>query len=279
MEKKIIPLLSILGLIAVIFLTSCFASSKKDTDSKVDSAPSNPTARRIKPGPSQHTVKLIPSKSALVLSELSPFKKVHTTWRSKLDLDEKVWDKVFGFLDANYQGLDPKQVCLSNDNKQNRKKIRNLNCLIIVDYTKDKMQKRLYLVDLKENQVHTLYTAHGKGSNSTINEVDLMATRFSNTSGSLQTSLGFFLTAEPYTSYKDTFGPGPQNGIKLDGISCTNNNARKRYIVMHTAKYVPAQVTDTKSIGYSEGCITFNSNQKSLMHKCMHGALVYTHGK
>lgn len=229
--------------------------------------------------PKNHTVKTAPESSKLALSPESSFYQTYVTWREKLSLDPKVWDKVFLFLENNHKRLNPEEVCLASDNKDNREKIRNLNCLVIVDYTKSKMEKRLHLVELKENKVHSVYTAHGKGSNLDGNEIDLIATRFSNVSGSLQTSLGFYLSAEPYNSYKDTFGPGPQNGIKLDGISCSNNNARKRYIVMHTAKYVPETVTDEKSIGYSEGCITFTSSQKALMHKCMHGALVYAHGK
>ncbi|MCO5113444.1 MAG: murein L,D-transpeptidase catalytic domain family protein [Bdellovibrionaceae bacterium] len=237
-----------------------------------------PTPTKSAISPKDHTVKTLPEGSKLALTPQSSFYKTYITWRDKLTLDPQVWDKVFLFLDKNHEKLDPKEVCLATDNKSNREKIRNLNCLVIVDYTKSKMEKRLHLVDLKDNKVHSVYTAHGKGSNIDGNEIDLTASRFSNTSGSLQTSLGFYLSAEPYNSYKDTFGPGPQNGIKLDGISCTNNNARKRYIVMHTAKYVPEEVTDEKSIGYSEGCITFTSAQKSLMHKCMHGALVYAHG-
>lgn len=259
---------------SLYFYTGCIetgARSHTQKDSKVKVV--NPFL-----GNKKNTIKTMPKKSQLVLTPKSPFFKTYAKWRDELELDPQAWDKAFKFLDHNYAQLDKKQVCLSADNKENRKKIRNLDCLVIADYTKDKMQKRLYVVELQKNIVHKLYTAHGKGSNKDNNEIDLLASRFSNTPGSLQTSLGFYLSAEPYNSFKDTFGPGPKNGIKLDGISCSNNNARKRYIVMHTAKYVPTEVTDQESIGYSEGCITFTSEQKSLMHKCMHGALVYAHG-
>lgn len=228
--------------------------------------------------PKDHTIKTSPKDSALALKPDSPFFETYATWRDKLPLDTKAWDTAFKFLQKNYQKLDESEVCLSKDNKDNRTQIRNLDCMVIADYTKSKMDKRLYVIKLKENKVHTLYTAHGKGSNNDGNELDLVASQFSNTPGSLQTSLGFFLSAEPYNSYKDTFGPGPRNGVKLDGISCTNTNARRRYIVMHTAKYVPDEVTDDKSIGYSEGCITFTSSKKDIMHQCMHGALVYSYG-
>lgn len=227
-----------------------------------------------------HTVKTLPAETLQqpALSKDSAFFKAYSSLKAQVPIEQKVWDKVFLFLENNHKKLNPKEVCLASDNKDNRERIRNLNCLIIVDYTKSKMEKRLHLIDLKANKVHSVYTAHGKGSNTDGNELDLIASKFSNTPGSLQTSLGFYLSAEPYNSYKDTFGPRPHNGVKLDGISCTNTNARKRYVVMHTALYVPDEVTDEKSIGYSEGCVTFTPSQKDLMHQCMHGALVYAHG-
>ena len=173
--------------------------------------------------------------------------------------------------------LNPQEICLSRDNTSNTKKIRNTNCLIIADYTKSKLEKRLYIVKFDEHKIYPLYTAHGKGSN--IKKGDLIPSIFSNTPQSLQTSLGFFLTNQPYSSKKNTFGPSPNNGLKLDGISCSNNNARKRYIVMHTAKYVSDTIENQKSIGYSEGCITVAPSQKELMLSCAHGALLYTHFK
>jgi hypothetical protein len=148
---------------------------------------------------------------------------------------------------------------------------------VIADYTKSKLEPRLHIFKFSENKIYNLLTAHGKGSN--LAEKDLKATKFSNTPSSLQTSLGFFLTDVSYSSQKDTFGPGPNNGIKLDGLSCTNNNARRRYIVMHTAKYVTDSVENEDSIGYSEGCVTLPPSQKNLMLSCTDGALVYTHGK
>ena len=193
------------------------------------------------------------------------------------EINNDAWNTAFLFFIENFEKLNPQQICLSKDNISNIKKIRNRNCLIIADYTKSKLKKRLHIVKFNEKKIHSLYTAHGKGSN--LKKEDLIPTYFSNTPQSLQTSLGFFLTDQPYSSQKDTFGPGPHNGLKLDGISCTNNKARKRYIVMHTAKYVPDIIKDSKPIGSSEGCITVAPSQKELMLSCAHGALVYTHFK
>ena len=153
--------------------------------------------------------------------------------------------------------LDKESLCLKADNKNNRIKIRNPKCLVVADYTKSKLERRLLVVDPTTGESELFYTAHGKGSNQPEErETGLKAIRFSNKSGSNMTSLGFYLTDNLYSSQKDTFGPGPENALKLDGLNCTNNNARMRYIVMHTAKYVPPKVSETPEVGNSEGCVT-----------------------
>ena len=151
---------------------------------------------------------------------------------------------------------------------------------MVVDYTKSKLNKRLLILYPKTGESELFYTAHGKGSNEPKKrETGLSAIRFSNVSGSNMTSLGFYLTDHLYSSQKDTFGPGPHNGLKLDGLNCTNNLARKRYIVMHTAKYVPPKNSLKPHVGNSEGCITLPKERKDILKKCEHGALVYAHGK
>lgn len=232
---------------------------------------------KIEPAPP--TVKTLPENTVqnLVVPKDSPFSKLYMEAIQNPNINSAAVNKAFEFLIKNKEGLVKEDVCLGKDNTTNRKKIRNQNCLIIADYTKSKLDKRLHIFKFNEGKIHTLYTAHGKGSN--INENDFNATKFSNTPGSLQTSLGFFLTDSSYTSYKDTFGPGPNNGIKLDGISCSTNNARKRYVVVHTAKYVADEIKDNESVGYSEGCVTLPPSQQQLMLTCTGGALVYTHGE
>jgi hypothetical protein len=116
--------------------------------------------------------------------------------------------------------------------------------LAIADLSVASGQKRLYLVDLKQQRllVHT-YVAHGRNSG------DRMATRFSNTHKSLQSSLGFFVTGETYTG---------SNGysMRLEGMEKNiNDQARDRAIVMHGAAYVNAKLAQsTGRIGRSWGC-------------------------
>lgn len=238
-------------------------------------AASNPSS-----SPSAATaIKTLPANSTqvLVVPQDSPYADIYKQALANPNMNTNATNAAFKFFLKHKDGLVKEELCLGKDNTTNTKKIRNQKCMIIADYTKSKTEPRLHILKLDENKIYNLLSAHGKGSN--VQPRDLKATKFSNTPGSLQTSLGFFLTDVSYSSSKDTFGQGPNNGVKLDGLSCSNNNARKRYIVMHTAKYVPEELKSEDSIGYSEGCITMAPSQKDLMLSCTGGALLYTHAE
>lgn len=234
--------------------------------------------RKDRPTTPKTTIKTLPKESVqtLIVPKDSSFFKLYMEAINDDDINSEAINPAFEFLLKHKDNLIKGDLCLSKDNIANTQKIRNQNCLIVADYTKSKLEKRLHIFKFDEGKIYSLYTAHGKGSNE--KEDSLIATKFSNTPSSLQTSLGFFLTDESYNSSKDTFGPGPNNGVKLDGLSCSTNNARRRYIVVHTAKYVTDTLKDKDSIGYSEGCITLSPEQKTLMLSCTKGALLYTHG-
>jgi len=120
----------------------------------------------------------------------------------------------------------------------------NENLVSIIDFSKPSTEKRLFVIDLKNQKLlhHTL-VAHGK--NSGLNE----AKKFSNTNRSLQTSLGIYSTAEPYMG-KHGFS------LRLDGLERGfNDNARKRAIVIHGAEYVSTDfIEDHGRLGRSWGC-------------------------
>lgn len=260
-------------------LKSTHASSRNKSAPEAKSILNSPTSDKAlkntkKPNT---TIKTLPENSVqtLVVPNDNPLSPIYKKALADANINNEAVNKAFAFFLKHKDGLITKDLCLGKDNIANRKKIRNQDCLVIADYTKLKLEPRLHIFKFSENKIYNLLTAHGKGSN--IEEKDLKASKFSNTSGSLQTSLGFFLTDVSYSSQKNTFGPGPNNGIKLDGLSCTNNNARRRYIVMHTAKYVTDSIENEDSIGYSEGCITLAPSQKNLMLSCTDGALLYTH--
>ncbi|WP_257670135.1 murein L,D-transpeptidase catalytic domain family protein [Parapedobacter tibetensis] len=116
--------------------------------------------------------------------------------------------------------------------------------LTIVDFNLPSTTNRMWIIDAdKDSLLLSTWSAHGKGSGTE------MAAIFSNIPGSLQTSLGFYLTAEEYIG---------KNGrsLKLDGLDVGyNTNARKRYVVMHGADYVSQDTIDAYGhLGNSEGC-------------------------
>ena len=125
---------------------------------------------------------------------------------------------------------------------QNR--ITNPDLITICDYSQASSQKRLYVVDLK-NQIllyHT-YVAHGHNSGADV------ANSFSNLNSSNKSSLGFLVTAETYTGH---------NGysMRFDGMERgINDNVRARDVVMHGSEYVCAErAKNGTMMGRSWGC-------------------------
>jgi hypothetical protein len=116
--------------------------------------------------------------------------------------------------------------------------------LTVIDYSRPSTAKRLWVFDLTRKELlYEELVAHGQGTG------DNMATRFSNTPNSHQTSLGLFVTAESYVG---------QNGysLRLDGLERgVNDRARERAIVMHGAPYVNEDaIPSLGRLGRSWGC-------------------------
>lgn len=123
-------------------------------------------------------------------------------------------------------------------------KIVNDSILTIIDFTLPSSEKRLWMLDLKNRKVLAYtYVAHGKNTGLHY------ANNFSNKSGSLCSSLGFYVTGDTY------FG---KNGLSLflDGMEKgINDKARERYVVMHGADYVSEKFIEQNGrLGRSFGC-------------------------
>lgn len=122
-------------------------------------------------------------------------------------------------------------------------KIKN-QLLTIVDFSLPSTEKRMWILDMEENKIlyHT-YVSHGQNTGGN------MATNFSNTPNSLQSSLGFYVTAETY------YG---KNGLSLfiDGMEKEfNSKARERYVVIHGADYAKEEsIKKLGRLGRSYGC-------------------------
>lgn len=117
--------------------------------------------------------------------------------------------------------------------------------LAIVDFAKSSREQRFYILDLRTGSVDQFLTAHGKGSDP---GHDGMADVFSNTHGSLASSLGAFLTVRRYHG---------QHGLSLvlKGLEAQNANAEARAIVLHSAPYMAASWRRQHGLpGRSFGC-------------------------
>lgn len=120
----------------------------------------------------------------------------------------------------------------------------NKDLLTVIDFSLPSTEKRLYVLDMKHKKLlfHTI-VSHGRNSGGNY------ATEFSNINGSLQSSLGFYLTDATYQG---------RNGYSLrlagqePGI---NDQAMARAIVMHGADYCSeAVIQATGRLGRSYGC-------------------------
>ncbi len=145
------------------------------------------------------------------------------------------------------------------------------NILTIIDFTLPSSVERLWVIDMEANEVLIAsHVAHG------INSGDgEYATDFSNKPGSLQSSLGAYLTAETYYSQKNGLS------LRLDGLDQTNNNARKRLIVVHGADYADPKLIQTDGmIGHSEGCPALpRAVAEKIIELIKGGSVLYIHGK
>ncbi|WP_165366157.1 murein L,D-transpeptidase catalytic domain family protein [Brumimicrobium glaciale] len=116
--------------------------------------------------------------------------------------------------------------------------------LTIVDFTQHSSKERMYIINVNTFEIiKKTLCSHGKNTGAA------MATSFSNTNGSLQSSLGFFLTAETYSGKFDY-------AMRLDGLEKANSRARERGIVVHGANYATPEFLERNGgvLGRSYGC-------------------------
>lgn len=116
--------------------------------------------------------------------------------------------------------------------------------LTIIDYTLPSTEKRLWVIDLNKKVVlfNTL-VAQGKHTGG------LMARYFSDKPESLESSLGLFLTGQPYVGH-DGYS------LHLNGLEPGfNDKAAEREVVIHGAWYVSESFAQKMGrIGLSWGC-------------------------
>lgn len=116
--------------------------------------------------------------------------------------------------------------------------------LTLIDYSLPSTEPRLWVIDLASRRVlFEELVAHGKNTGGNL------ARLFSNVPGSLQSSLGLYVTGATYTG---------RNGysLRLFGLEPgVNDRAHERAIVMHGADYLDRTVAERVGrVGRSWGC-------------------------
>jgi len=143
--------------------------------------------------------------------------------------------------------LDPKVVELAMKAYKYAQETTHVkkDILTIVDYSKPSSEKRLYVIDLKTDQLLlNTRVAHGKNTGL------LTSDSFSNRANSNQTSLGVFVTTDIYQGKHGT-------SLRIAGLEKgINDNVASRAVVIHSASYMSDDFL--KSHGYSgrsSGCL------------------------
>lgn len=122
----------------------------------------------------------------------------------------------------------------------------NQEVFFLLDMKISSNKYRFFVFDVKKNEItDSGLVAHGSGSQTETDEL-----KFSNTDGSLMTSLGKYHIGN---SYNGTFG----KAYKMYGLDSTNSNAYIRNIVLHSHQKMPYEEQKTPII-LSWGCPMVN---------------------
>jgi hypothetical protein len=156
-------------------------------------------------------------------------------------------DKLVRSLLRQAPGLSSRVLKLALNAAQDAEEqglVTRRNLLTVIDYSLPSTQPRLFVFDLAARKLlFRELVAHGRNSG------DNMATYFSNDPGSLASSVGLFVTEEPYIG-------GNGYSLRLKGLEQgINDMAWSRMIVLHGAAYVSqAAVKALGRLGRSWGC-------------------------
>lgn len=135
----------------------------------------------------------------------------------------------------------------------------------VIDFTLPSYQRRFWVVDLATGEVlmHE-FVAHAMRSGGT------WASSFSNRDGSNQSSLGAFVTADPYVGIRGL-------SLRLKGLEPGfNDRALARGIVLHGTPGVSAARAARKQVGRTEGCPAVPMTAiRELISHLKDGALVF----
>ena len=148
---------------------------------------------------------------------------------------------------------------------QKEGQIQENSYLTVIDMSVSANRNRFFLIDVEQKKIiHKSIVAHGRNSG------DEFAKYFSNKIGSFKSSIGFYRTAETYHGKHGL-------SLRLDGLEYSNNNARKRAIVIHAADYVSSVfIKKNGRLGRSLGCPSLpQKDYDKVVHKIKEGSLLF----
>jgi len=175
-------------------------------------------------------------------------------------------EKTYSNLSSNEPSPNVLKLAITAYNNALKKGLDvNKKVVTVIDFTRPSNEKRLWVLDLKTKKIlfNTL-VAHGKYSG------ENYPTNFSDKHGSLQSSIGVFLTKNTYLGH---------NGysLVLSGLEKGyNEHAEPRRVVMHGAPYVSDKIAKTYGrIGRSWGCPAVDVNlAKPIINTIKDGSLL-----
>jgi len=146
--------------------------------------------------------------------------------------------------------------------------------LTVIDYSLPSSERRLWVIDPQRVAVLFYeFVSHGRGS--TTDEDPDRAVRFGNEPESHRSSLGAFLTGNPYSG---------QHGHSLELVGLepgVNDRAEERRIVIHPADYVSASFRAQSGgrVGRSFGCPALDpAVAPAVIDRIQNGSVVYVAG-
>jgi hypothetical protein len=146
--------------------------------------------------------------------------------------------------------------------------------LTLIDYSLPSSERRLWVLEPESKRiVFREFVAHGRGSADP--ERPERAVRFGNAVGSLRSSLGAFLTGEPYAGSHGY-------SLRLEGLERgLNDRAEERRIVIHPADYVSRafRLESGGRLGRSFGCPALDPVvAPRVIERIRSGSLLYAGG-
>ncbi len=180
-----------------------------------------------------------------------------------LEIQSIEYERAYGHIDP--YGAIPRDLL----NKalaffdRNKSRFSNQRYITVVDYSKRSNLKRFFVVNMSSGTVYGIRTAHGSGGDK---DNDGYVESVSNVVNSHKSSKGYYKVSEIYYG---KYG----RSIRLDGLSSSNSNVRRRAIVVHGSDYVKEA---NKIQGRSWGCFALSWSVKDdIVDMINGGSLLY----